>query len=582
MNLIGDHTDYTRRPRRCRWPSTSAPPSPAGGADDRRRAALGRRSTGAGRPRARSTSPTCRPGSVEPAWGRYVAGVVAELAPDARASTGTVTHHHPGRHRPVVERRARGRGRPRPRRRRARRVELAQPCQRAEQLASGVPCGLMDQLASARRRRGPRPADRLPRRSTVEPVPVPDGVAVVVVHSGQERELAGSAYAERRAAVRGGRARSIGPLRDADARRPRRHRRPGGPRPGPATSSPRTTGCARFADALRAGDVARGRRAHGREPRQLPRRLRGLDPGRRRARRPARRHARASTAPGSPAAASAAASSPSPSPARSPTTGALGGRGLATGARRRARPTPAPGRARAGRSRRVTRRGSGPSSGREPTGRGARSAAGGADAPPEQVLAVDEHDRGDRSSSATWRSRERVGLARREHQVGAERRGLGQRRSPGSGPSPSAKTLSMPSAREQRRAVGVGRHRHPRPAPDGTNAAPPVDRRTRGGVRTAPGAASTPDGGGQRGHAADRRRRATRCASTCEREAGGDERVGVLAAVLLVAHHHEVGRERDDGGDVGVLGAADRAAARAARRSGSPRPASMPQPAGSR
>ena len=35
-----------------------------------------------------------------------------------------------------------------------------------------------------------------------------------------------------------------------------------------------------------------------------------------------------------------------------------------------------------------------------------------------------------------------------------------------------------------------------------------------------------------------------------EREPGRDERVGVLAAVLLVVHHDEVGRERDDRGDV--------------------------------
>ena len=35
------------------------------------------------------------------------------------------------------------------------------------------------------------------------------------------------------------------------------------------------------------------------------------------------------------------------------------------------------------------------------------------------------------------------------------------------------------------------------------------------------------------------------------------QRVGVLPAVLLVAHDDEVGRERDDGLDVGVLRAAD-------------------------
>ena len=41
-------------------------------------------------------------------------------------------------------------------------------------------------------------------------------------------------------------------------------------------------------------------------------------------------------------------------------------------------------------------------------------------------------------------------------------------------------------------------------------------------------------------------------------EPGVDERVGVLEPVLLVVHDHEVGRERDDCFDVGILRAADR------------------------
>jgi galactokinase len=50
----------------------------------------------------------------------------------------------------------------------------------------------------------------------VEPVPLPDGVEVVVVHSGEPRQLDGTAYAERRAACEAVAAR-IGPLRDAEA-----------------------------------------------------------------------------------------------------------------------------------------------------------------------------------------------------------------------------------------------------------------------------------------------------------------------------------------------------------------------------
>jgi galactokinase len=48
----------------------------------------------------------------------------------------------------------------------------------------------------------------------VEPVPLPDDVEVVVVDSGQRRELATSAYAERAGACRAAEAR-IGPLRAA-------------------------------------------------------------------------------------------------------------------------------------------------------------------------------------------------------------------------------------------------------------------------------------------------------------------------------------------------------------------------------
>ena len=40
-------------------------------------------------------------------------------------------------------------------------------------------------------------------------------------------------------------------------------------------------------------------------------------------------------------------------------------------------------------------------------------------------------------------------------------------------------------------------------------------------------------------------------------EPGGDERVGVLDPVLLVVHDNEVGRQRDDRLDVGILGPAD-------------------------
>jgi galactokinase len=77
-------------------------------------------------------------------------------------------------------------------------LELARACQEAEQQASGVPCGIMDQLASISGRAGC--AVLIDCRSLeVEPIPLPDDVAVVVVHSGLPRVVAESAYAERRA-----------------------------------------------------------------------------------------------------------------------------------------------------------------------------------------------------------------------------------------------------------------------------------------------------------------------------------------------------------------------------------------------
>ncbi|HVM17947.1 MAG TPA: galactokinase [Gaiellaceae bacterium] len=164
-------------------------------------------------------------GSLEPrsveGWGRYAAGVVRVLAERGRPPVGlqaTVSSTVPA-----------GSGLSSsaalevgialalcdaarwelPRR------ELARACQRAEQVATGVPSGIMDQLASVCGREGH--ALLVDCRSLdVEAVPLPDDLAVLVVHSGVERELAGTAYAERRAACEAV-ARRIGvpALRDA-------------------------------------------------------------------------------------------------------------------------------------------------------------------------------------------------------------------------------------------------------------------------------------------------------------------------------------------------------------------------------
>jgi galactokinase len=77
-------------------------------------------------------------------------------------------------------------------------LELALACQEAEHVAVGVPSGIMDQLASIAGVAGH--ALLIDCRSLdVEPIPIPAELAIVVVHSGLPRSLAGSAYAERRA-----------------------------------------------------------------------------------------------------------------------------------------------------------------------------------------------------------------------------------------------------------------------------------------------------------------------------------------------------------------------------------------------
>ncbi len=76
-------------------------------------------------------------------------------------------------------------------------LELARAGQRAEHRAVGVPCGLLDQLTSACGVEGHALLLDLSDDS-VAPVPLPDDVDVVVVHSGQERSLDTSGYAERR------------------------------------------------------------------------------------------------------------------------------------------------------------------------------------------------------------------------------------------------------------------------------------------------------------------------------------------------------------------------------------------------
>ena len=76
-------------------------------------------------------------------------------------------------------------------------VQAALACQRAEQRATGVHVGVMDQFASALGRRGHA---LLLDCATLEyhAVPFPDELAIVVIDSGEHRSLADTPYNERR------------------------------------------------------------------------------------------------------------------------------------------------------------------------------------------------------------------------------------------------------------------------------------------------------------------------------------------------------------------------------------------------
>ncbi len=152
------------------------------------------------------------PRALAPPWARYVAGVVAEVAP-AEGFTGTVATDLPlggglssSAALEVALALALAPDVPDAQ-------TLAALARRAEHRASGVPCGIMDQLASASGRAGHA---LLIDCSTlaVTPVPVPDEVEVVVVDSGQSRRLDGSPYADRAAECAAAEA-VIGPLRAA-------------------------------------------------------------------------------------------------------------------------------------------------------------------------------------------------------------------------------------------------------------------------------------------------------------------------------------------------------------------------------
>ena len=92
-------------------------------------------------------------------------------------------------------------------------LAAAQRCQAAEQEATGVPCGLMDQITSLAGRLGH--ALLLDCTSfDMEHVPLPEDALFLVAHCGEPRRLAGSGYATRRSEAEAAAA-IIGPLANA-------------------------------------------------------------------------------------------------------------------------------------------------------------------------------------------------------------------------------------------------------------------------------------------------------------------------------------------------------------------------------
>ena len=166
-------------------------------------------------------------------------------------------------------------------------LDLALAAQRSEHVATGVPCGTQDPLASVFGRAGHALLIDC-RTLEIEPLPLPDALRVLVVHSGVPRTLEGDAVRatarrEHRGRRRGSASRA---LRDATFEQVRDE-----PRGRHAVTEMARVRA--FGDALRAGDIdALGPLMLG-QPRVVARRHGGVDAGARRARRVPRRRGRA-------------------------------------------------------------------------------------------------------------------------------------------------------------------------------------------------------------------------------------------------------------------------------------------------
>ena len=161
------------------------------------------------------------PRDVEPSWGRFVAGVVQaltergaaipdlDLAISSTVPTGSGLSSSSALAVAMTLALADAGGLT------LDRTDAARAALDAEVRATGVPGGLMDQLASLFGEAGH--ALLIDCRSlSIDPIALPSALAVVVVHSGLPRTLATSAYAERRGACEAAAARlGFATLRDA-------------------------------------------------------------------------------------------------------------------------------------------------------------------------------------------------------------------------------------------------------------------------------------------------------------------------------------------------------------------------------
>ena len=215
VNLMGDHTDYNDGfvlpmaiDRACTV--RISPP----GVPDAVRARSHQLDGTVAVPADGSTDP----GRIEPAWGRFVAGVVRVLTergvavPAADLDVDTTVPVGSGLSSSsaftVALTLALGGAA-------LDRIDAARAALAAEVAATGVPGGLMDQLASLFGRAGHALLIDC-RATTIAPVTIPASIAVVVVHSGVPRTLAGSEYAARRAECEAvAESLRLGALRDA-------------------------------------------------------------------------------------------------------------------------------------------------------------------------------------------------------------------------------------------------------------------------------------------------------------------------------------------------------------------------------